>query len=719
MNIDASENDGLRLFGRSQRIALYAASGGCCECCGELLNASFHADHIVPYISGGATDINNGAALCPLCNAKKGARSDNALEALLGRVGIETVVAEQLLPQTPLLLQTPLLSLPPLRNWQACGLETYQALRNTGQTSILASACPGAGKMIFGCLAVLEEFKRGVDCVIVLVPTQALKQQWAKAAAEWGITLTANWPGTAMTLPADVHGAVLSYGQIAGLPDGLRLFCARKSAVVILDELHHLGRSLKWGEAVFHAAEFAQARLCLTGTAWRSDGLPIPFIASDDSGIVLADIRYSYRQALADGIVRPAFFFAFGGQFEWASSGGSQRASFDDLLGEAGQSCRLRAALDPKGGWMKSVLTQAAAALQTMRKTHPRAKGLITCMDAAHAREVAGLATKILGERPALALFDDPKAAAVLSQFRTDDAPLLIACRMGTEGYDAPDLRLLVWASNITSELYFWQTVGRLLRTVPSLPYQDAVIFMPADQRLVAMAERFADEPGVSIRKGQDASEEKRHLAALGMPRTRSVTLHSEAIEPLIVTAGGIISTERLSEARDLKASRPYLSYLPDHHVAAELAQVEAGEREFEDFGWEDGIKRTSVACEAGNAGSPDVNFLSSSGNGGASSGDTGLLPSVVPDSDQIVLNSYDEQRARLRHECNQLAQRIAQELGLTSGRVHQIFGRRLGFRQPEATIAQLQAKADLLRKRVLDLGASGEHLSAPGKSSP
>ena len=720
MDIDASVNGGLRFFGRSQRIALYAASGGSCECCGDLLNASFHADHIRPHISGGATDINNGAALCPFCNAKKGDRSNNVLEALTGRVGTDTVVAEQFLLQTPLLPQTP------LRNWQACGLETYRALRNAGQDSILASACPGAGKMIFGCLAVLEEFKRGADCVIVLVPTQALKQQWAKAAAEWGITLTANWPGTAMTLPTDVHGAVLSYSQIAGLPDGLRLFCARKSAVVILDELHHLGRSLKWGEAVFHAAEFAQARLCLTGTAWRSDGLPIPFIASDDSGIVLADIRYSYRQALADGIVRPAFFFAFGGQFEWTSSGGSQLASFDNPLGEAGQSCRLRAALDPKGGWMKSVLTQAAAALQAMRKTHPRAKGLITCIDAAHAREVAGLATKIFGERPALALFDAPKAAAILAQFRSDDAPLLVACRMGTEGYDAPDLRLLVWASHITSELYFWQTVGRLLRTVPSLRYQDAVIFMPADQRLMAMAAQFADEPGVSLRKGQELVEGKKRLAPLDAPWVRSVTLHSEALEPLIVTAGGIISTERLSEARVLKASRPYLSHLPDHHVAAELAQVEAGEREFEDLSWENGISEASTACEADIGGAPGINFLNQGEDVAGSSRKTGLLPQgapdiyrAVPDLYRAVPDLYDERRARLRHECNQLAQRIAHELSLTPGRVHQIVKRLLGFRQADATIAQLQIKADLLRQRVLELGTTDENLGAFGEPSP
>ena len=717
MAINPSTNGGPRFFGRSQRVALYGASGGHCEGCGDPLPSSFHADHVVPHALGGPTDVSNGAALCAPCNTRKGIRIGGDPLALSGTTATGTEPS----------FQVP--SPASLRGWQAHGFKTYQALRDIGQGSILTAACPGAGKMVFGCLAIREEFRQGADCVVVLVPTEQLKQQWAKAAAEWGITLTADWPGAAMTLPADVHGAVLSYGQVASLPDGLRLFCARKSAVVILDELHHCGRSLKWGEAVYHAAEFARVRLALTGTAWRSDGLPIPFVACDDSGVVQADIRYSYRQALADGVVRPAFFFAFGGRFEWTSPAGLRRASFGDPLGEAGQSCRLRAALDPDGGWLRSVLTRAVAAVRAMRHTHACAKGLINCVDAAHARAVAGLAAEILGERPALALFDDPKAAAVLARFRSDDAPFLVSCRMGTEGYDAPDLRLLVWASNVTSELYFRQTVGRLLRTVPGLPYQDAVVFMPADKRLVAMAERFADEPGVSLRGEHGSVGGDRRAADTAASRTRSVTVHSEAAEPLIVTAGGVILEERLSEARNLKASRPHLSHLPDHHVAAELAQVEAGEREFEDLGWEEGLGETPAQCEAAGA-ARDTDCLSRN-----TSQDTHVAASRTgatiqadaapeaydgkPEAYDGKPEVYDEKRARLRRECNQLAERIAQELGLTSGRVHQIFGRHLGFRQTDATIAQLEAKADLLRQRVMGLGAIREHLGASGEQTP
>ncbi len=703
-------NGGPRFFGRSQRVALYGAASGCCEHCGEPLTSSFHADHVVPHILGGATCVSNGGALCARCNVEKGVRPEGF-----------RVLPSTMTPDTGAVRQA--LSPVPLREWQARGLATYQALRDAGQASILASACPGAGKMIFGCLAVLEEFKRGADCVIVLVPTEHLKQQWAKAASEWGITLTANWPGAALALPADVHGAVLSYGQVASLPDGLRLFCTRNSALIILDELHHCGRSLKWGEAVYHAAEFAWAHLGLTGTAWRSDGLPIPFVICDHSGAVRADIRYSYRQALADGVVRQAFFFAFGGRFEWTSSAGLRHASFDDPLGEAGRSCRLRAALDPNGGWLRSVLTEAVATIWAMRQTHARAKALINCVDAIHARAVAVLLTDILGERPALALFDDPKAAAVLAQFRSGDASFLVACRMGTEGFDAPDLRLLVWASNITSELYFWQTVGRLLRTVKGLLYQDSVIFMPADARLLEMAERFADEPGISLRGDYRSVEEEGLAADKGTLRTRSVTIHSEATEPLIVTAGEVISEERLSEARNLKSSRPYLSHLPDHHVAAELTRVEAGELEFEDLGWEERLSETATQLEAAGGEIHETDCLSRDIGrdtyAAATRTSATVQVNLAPDAYDGKLEVYDEKRARLRRECNQLAERIAQELGLTSGRVHQIFSRHLGFRQTDATIAQLQAKADLLRERVMDLGASGEDLSVSGVHPP
>ena len=61
-----------RLFSKKQREAIWLAAGGLCESCGLPIDQSFHADHVVPYGSGGATDVLNGQALCPQCNLEKG-----------------------------------------------------------------------------------------------------------------------------------------------------------------------------------------------------------------------------------------------------------------------------------------------------------------------------------------------------------------------------------------------------------------------------------------------------------------------------------------------------------------------------------------------------------------------------------------------------------------------------------------------------------------------
>lgn len=63
-----------RRFNQSERAALFLASDGKCEECGDDLKPGWHGDHITPYSAGGITDVINGQALCPPCNIKKGNR---------------------------------------------------------------------------------------------------------------------------------------------------------------------------------------------------------------------------------------------------------------------------------------------------------------------------------------------------------------------------------------------------------------------------------------------------------------------------------------------------------------------------------------------------------------------------------------------------------------------------------------------------------------------
>ena len=46
----------------------------------------------------------------------------------------------------------------------------------------------------------------------------------------------------------------------------------------MLDEIHHAGDAKSWGESVREAFDPATRRLMVTGTPFRSDTNPIPFV---------------------------------------------------------------------------------------------------------------------------------------------------------------------------------------------------------------------------------------------------------------------------------------------------------------------------------------------------------------------------------------------------------------------------------------------------------
>ena len=79
----------------------------------------------------------------------------------------------------------------------------------------------------------------------------------------------------------------MTYAGVAANPLAHRIRTERFKTLVILDEVHHAGDALSWGEAVREAFEPAQRRLALTGTPFRSDINPIPFVtyAPDDDGV--------------------------------------------------------------------------------------------------------------------------------------------------------------------------------------------------------------------------------------------------------------------------------------------------------------------------------------------------------------------------------------------------------------------------------------------------
>src|ERR1700737_4949996 len=81
---------------------------------------------------------------------------------------------------------------------------------------------------------------------------------------------------------------------------------------------------------------------------------------------------------------------------------------------------------------------------------------------------------------------DDPGASERIAEFGAGSGEWLVAVRMVSEGVDIPRLRVGVYATTTTTDLFFRQAVGRLVRWVPGVPDQRAWLFIPDDQRLRA-----------------------------------------------------------------------------------------------------------------------------------------------------------------------------------------------------------------------------------------
>jgi superfamily II DNA or RNA helicase len=387
-----------------------------------------------------------------------------------------------------------------LRPWQRLALDQ---LSTSHSRDFLAVATPGAGKTTFALAAARGWLAEEPSPLVVVVPTAHLKYQWARAAAALDLHLDAGWSPSRGSLPRDMHGVVTTYQQVATAPGAIRAVAS--GAVVILDEIHHAGDDRAWGDALLAAFSVARRRLALSGTPFRSDTRSIPFIRYVEQEAT-PDFEYGYGPALAEHrVVRPVYFPRTNGYMEWtAPDGALHSATFDDALDATRANQRLRAALSLEGEWLPEVLRAADARLAQIRTSHPAAGGLVIATDQDHARGIAAIIGERLRAKAVVATSDDPDASSKILRFSSSSDPWLVAVRMVSEGVDIPRLRVGVFATTTTTELFFRQAVGRLVRWQSGVGRQAAYLFIPDDRRLRTMAAEIADDRRHSLRVRED-----------------------------------------------------------------------------------------------------------------------------------------------------------------------------------------------------------------------
>jgi superfamily II DNA or RNA helicase len=414
-----------------------------------------------------------------------------------GRDHSDLVLAPQLHYLGPEAIGEARVNLPPwnskLRDWQA---RAVTAVLSDRKSDFLATATPAAGKTRFA-LRIAHQYlaDRAADRLLVVCPTNHLRRQWAVAAGHVGIQLDPALTNEQACEARDYHGAVVTYQQVCLAPAIFQRACRSRRTLLVFDELHHAGDGKDWGLALREAFSGAVLRLALSGTPFRSDNNPIPFVRYD-GGESQADFTYGYAEAIREGVCRPILFPSYEGELTWLSDGREHRATFEDGLTFERQRERLKTAL-LQDTWLGSVIADAHAELMRLRKQEqPDAAGLIVAMNQEHARQVADLVARITGSRAYVAVSDDPAASDTIAAFAGHKSQQwLVAVNMVSEGVDIPRLRVGVYATNVLTEMYFRQVVGRFVRMQEGLPkLQRAWLYLPKDAILVHHARRIKVE---------------------------------------------------------------------------------------------------------------------------------------------------------------------------------------------------------------------------------
>ncbi len=381
----------------------------------------------------------------------------------------------------------------------------------------LLVATPGAGKTAFALTIAAELLaRREIASITVVTPTEHLKHQWSQAAHAMSIPLDPAYRNAQGRASADFTGVAVTYAQVAAHPALHRQRTLNRRTLVIFDEIHHAGDALSWGEAVRTAFEPAKRRLALTGTPFRSDTNPIPFVTytteADGSRRSSSDYVYGYGPALDDGVVRPVIFLAYSGEMRWRARAGDEMTGTlgvpmtPDLLAHA-----WRTALDPEGDWISRVLEAADRRLAEVRRAMPDAAGLVIAGDHADARAYAALLRRITGARPVVVLSDDPAASRKIARFTTSGQRWMVAVRMVSEGVDIPRLAVGVYATSVGTALFFAQAVGRFVRARQR--GETASVFLPSIPALLGYAAELEAERDHVLSRRADGEEEEHELA--------------------------------------------------------------------------------------------------------------------------------------------------------------------------------------------------------------
>jgi superfamily II DNA or RNA helicase len=403
--------------------------------CARQLSADWHADHVIPYVQSGRTNVHELQALCRECNLRKGSMSFRKHQM-------------ELFSQLCLKLKR-------------------------GERGLAVHVTPGGGKSALPVIAThLLRAQNIIDKVCVVVPRLSLRRQGAGAFLDWrfrsllGHGLEIMEAGNDLDPSRGTAGYITMYQAMSA--DAAGIHCdefARHRYLLVLDEAHHVAEDSHFHHALAPLWSAARFRIAMTGTLDRNEGEPIAFLdysQPDPGGNLLpdVDIYYGLSDAIREKAIIPITFHHIDGELQYIDRRGQHRW-LATLNGEERDG--IYAAINTRG-YADRLLDKCVASWREHRRTSPRSHLLVVCASIPQAKCMQK-SLHGMDVQSAIATSDDADAQEVIRQFReADQSQALVTVQMAYEGMDVPALTHLACLTHIRSHPWLMQMFARIMR---------------------------------------------------------------------------------------------------------------------------------------------------------------------------------------------------------------------------------------------------------------
>ena len=370
-----------------------------------------------------------------------------------------------------------------LRPWQIYAVDAIITDFMHDKRHFFCLAATATGKTIMSAEAAKQLLNSGmIDKVLCFCPSNEIKAGIKRSFK--------NYLGRSMDGSLDAVGDVHTYQGMLTIADDFWSLMDNQKVLVIFDEIHHcagtnFSKHNSWGSYILKMiAQKSRFTLCLSGTPWRSDKLPITTALYDANNELTCDYSYGLSEAINDGICRKPTIVLIDNKNVRVQLNDNNEKTFTSISQALRESPLVYSQILEHLLAQRFILKQSVLKLNAIRQINPTAGGIVVASSVDHAEKLAKLLMDEFHQSVVVVSYLHPNATDTIQAFREGDVKWIVSVGMISEGTDIPRCQVLCHLSNIRTEMHFRQILGRILR-INDAENQEAWLYTFSEPSLV------------------------------------------------------------------------------------------------------------------------------------------------------------------------------------------------------------------------------------------